>query len=82
MYWRDLSPHAREVVLRMLLAQPPAHFRHVNDHENSGLQMCFMIDEEPLCADAGMDPQNDLTLAMRLGCRWEGMIQRGFGRYP
>lgn len=46
MYWRDLSPHARELVLRMVLTQPPTYFRHVENEDPDSWQMSFVIDED------------------------------------
>lgn len=46
MYWRELSPHAREVVLRMVLTQQPAHFRHVENNDHTGWHMSFVIGDE------------------------------------
>lgn len=46
MYWRDLSPHARELVIRMVLTQPPTYFRHVENEDPESWQMSFVIDEE------------------------------------
>ena len=46
MYWRDLSPHARELVLRMVLTQPPTYFRHVENEDPGSWQMSFVIDED------------------------------------
>lgn len=80
MYWRDLSPHARELVLRMVLTQSPANFRHVEDNNQGAWQMSFVIDDEVAVTNRGsgsasprgepMDPHSDLALAMRLGCRF------------
>lgn len=46
MYWRDLSPHARELVLRMVLTQPSTYFRHVDNDDPQSAQMSFIIDED------------------------------------
>lgn len=78
MYWRDLTPHARELVLRMLLTQLPAHFRHKDSPDPSGWAMSFEIEEEYAApsqnGDATMDPYSDLALAMRLGCRYVPIV--------
>ncbi|CAN0550540.1 unnamed protein product [Ectocarpus sp. 12 AP-2014] len=47
MFWRDLSPHSRELVLRMVLTQSPTYFRHVEDEDTESNYMRFAIDEQP-----------------------------------
>ncbi|CAN0313296.1 unnamed protein product [Pylaiella littoralis] len=96
--WRSLSPHARELVLRMVLTQPPTCFRCVEGEHLETRQMNFVIEEdcksvstldtafnsskncrkrasyENPGARGALDPQSDLALAIRLGCRTTSVL--------
>lgn len=75
MYWRDLSPHARELVLRMVLTQPPTYFRHVENDDPQSLQMTFVIDE-----DTGECCANTTAVFLKAYSKWINMRRYALSR--